>query len=303
MVKLRAGLGLSKTSSRSRNESLTLNSQKTDGFIVPAQFDSELGSDQIMRSPSPKPNGGDDLIQSPGPQASGSLKISETFTSLQGEGLLTGTKSFFIRTSGCNLRCWFCDTPYASWEPEGEFQAVSGLVDAAIRSGASHVVLTGGEPLLPFQSIDLVRRIRDQGLHVTIETAGTIYRPLQADLMSISPKLAGSGPTIESKDNANRWQKRHEHSRWRPEVIHRLIESSVEYQIKFVVHDQADFDDCLQAVESLAIPADHVWIMPQGTSDEVLDRQITWLLPIVQSLGFRYCDRMHVRWYGNRRGT
>src|SRR5690606_37742531 len=100
------------------------------------------------------------------------IRIAETFTSLQGEGRLTGTRSFFIRTSGCNLRCWFCDTPYASWQPEGEMQSVDALVTAAIESGCQHIVLTGGEPLLPEASAELVRCLRAAALHVTIETAG-----------------------------------------------------------------------------------------------------------------------------------
>ena len=56
------------------------------------------------------------------------VKIAEIFRSLQGEGFLTGTPSVFVRTSGCNLRCWFCDTPYASWEPEGEDLSVDEIL-------------------------------------------------------------------------------------------------------------------------------------------------------------------------------
>src|SRR5690606_34573913 len=113
------------------------------------------------------------------------------------------TRSFFIRTSGCNLRCWFCDTPYASWNPEGPTQSVDTLVAAAVESGCQHVVLTGGEPLLPRASVELVRRLRAQSLHVTIETAGTIDRELTADLMSISPKLVGSGPQGKPIDGSD----------------------------------------------------------------------------------------------------
>jgi 7-carboxy-7-deazaguanine synthase len=155
-----------------------------------------------MHAGSTIPNRGEDNLRSESarPNAAeaeamaSSIRIAETFTSLQGEGKLTGTRSFFIRTSGCNLRCWFCDTPYASWEPEGGFRRVSELVAEAIDSHCSHVVLTGGEPLLPLLSVELVERLRSAGLHVTIETAGTIDRPCIADLMSISPKLLGSGP-------------------------------------------------------------------------------------------------------------
>lgn len=232
----------------------------------------------------------------------GSLRIAETFVSLQGEGMLTGTRSFFVRTSGCNLRCWFCDTPYASWQPEGSVATVDAIVAEALTSGCAHVVFTGGEPLLPKDSVVLVQRLREHGLHVTIETAGTIDRPLVADLMSISPKLAGSGPQDDQRID-DLWRRKHEQTRWRPDVIARLIESAVEYQVKFVVDCPADLKQCDGVVRSLTLPSDHVWIMPQGIDQATLDRQADWLMPLVQQRGYRYCDRMHVRWYGNRRGT
>jgi 7-carboxy-7-deazaguanine synthase len=232
----------------------------------------------------------------------GSLRIAETFVSLQGEGKLTGTRSFFIRTSGCNLRCWFCDTPYASWQPEGGPVALDALVDAAVSSGCKHVVFTGGEPMLPKDSVSLVQALRANDLHVTIETAGTIYRPLVADLMSISPKLAGSGPRGDETSDS-RWQAKHEATRWRPDVIAELIQSAVDFQIKFVVDSLEDLEQCDRAVNALSLPASHVWIMPQGIDETTLDRQATWLRPLVVERGYQYCDRLHVRWYGNKRGT
>lgn len=238
------------------------------------------------------------------PKASDQIRIAETFTSLQGEGRLTGTRSFFIRTSGCNLRCWFCDTPYASWAPEGPMQSIDALVTAAQESGCGHVVLTGGEPLLPQASAELVRRLRDESLHVTIETAGTIDRELTADLMSISPKLAGSGPrSAHGSDMPSRWPERHEQRRWRPDVVRQLIARSLDYQVKFVVDHPRDFAQAAAAAQELEVPPANVWVMPQGTTEVELDRQAAWLRPLCDQHAFQYCDRMHVRWYGNRRGT
>ena len=76
------------------------------------------------------------------------MKISELFYSIQGEGKLTGVPSVFVRASGCNLRCTWCDTPYASWEPEGENFSVAQIVERVIAFPARHVVLTGGEPMM-----------------------------------------------------------------------------------------------------------------------------------------------------------
>lgn len=237
------------------------------------------------------------------PAVDGKLWISETFTSRQGEGRLAGTNSFFIRTSGCNLRCWFCDTPYASWQPEGDWMTIDRLVDAAKSSGCDHVVLTGGEPLLPMSVVELVRRLRDVPLHVTIETAGTLFRDAFADLVSISPKLAGSGPKADSPDDSPREHRRHEASRWRPQAIRQLIANSQDYQLKFVVDDANDFKDAVRAASEIGVAPQNVWIMPQGTSETELDARAKWIIPLCDDHGYQFCDRMHIRWYGNRRGT
>jgi 7-carboxy-7-deazaguanine synthase len=120
--------------------------------------------------------------------------IAETFTSLQGEGMLVGVPSFFIRTSGCNLRCRWCDTPYTSWLPEGERRSVSRLLAEAVDSGARHVVLTGGEPLLQREVGVLTEELGKAGFHITVETAGTVDPEFRCDLLSLSPKTANSDP-------------------------------------------------------------------------------------------------------------
>ena len=76
------------------------------------------------------------------------MKLSELFYSIQGEGKLVGVPSVFVRASGCNLRCVWCDTPYASWEPEGAEMSVDEIVSRVRHFGADHVVLTGGEPMI-----------------------------------------------------------------------------------------------------------------------------------------------------------
>ena len=88
------------------------------------------------------------------------MHVAETFVSLQGEGSLVGVPSFFIRTSGCNLRCRWCDTPYTSWLPEGRRLSVVDLVKEATGSGVGHVVVTGGEPLLRPALGDLIGDLR-----------------------------------------------------------------------------------------------------------------------------------------------
>ncbi len=188
-------------------------------------------------------------------------------------------------------------------------QSVHALVTAAIESGCQYVVLTGGEPLLPEASAELVRCLRAESLHVTIETAGTLDRELTADLMSISPKLAGSGPeggettASTAEGSTSTWALRHEERRWRPEVVRQLIARSIEHQLKFVVDQPSDFVQATAAASELGVAPANVWIMPQAISEDQLDLQARWLRPLCQQSGYQYCDRMHIRWYGNRRGT
>src|SRR5437870_11428898 len=104
------------------------------------------------------------------------MRIAEVFHSIQGEGRLTGVPSVFVRTSGCNLRCWFCDTPYTSWRPEGEQLAVDEIVRRVEAWEARHVVITGGEPLLHADHLGpLCAELHARGRHITIETAGTLF--------------------------------------------------------------------------------------------------------------------------------
>ena len=81
------------------------------------------------------------------------MKIAELFFSLQGEGSLVGVPSVFVRTSGCNLRCNWCDTPYASWTPEGTAMSVDGIVAEVTKHPAKHVVLTGGRTEVPVEGV------------------------------------------------------------------------------------------------------------------------------------------------------
>ena len=103
------------------------------------------------------------------------LRITEIFYSIQGEGELVGVPSVFVRTSGCNLRCAWCDTPYASWNPEGRRWSAQEVFEKVVSfSGASHVVLTGGEPMLAPDLPELAALLHAAGWHITIETAGTL---------------------------------------------------------------------------------------------------------------------------------
>lgn len=228
------------------------------------------------------------------------MRIAELYESTQGEGFLTGTESAFVRVSGCNLRCWFCDTPYASWQPEGDDLSVDEILARVLQFDVEHVVLTGGEPMLFAELIPLSEQLKKAGQHITIETAGTLYLPVSCDLMSISPKLANSVPSLE---RAPQWAGRHERTRHAPQVIERLI-AEFPYQLKFVI-DQ--IDDCL-AVEAYLeqfprVKRDRVMLMPQGIDPDQLADKSQWLADYCRQHGLRFCPRKQIAWFGMVRGT
>jgi 7-carboxy-7-deazaguanine synthase len=163
--------------------------------------------------------------------ATATLRVNETFHSLQGEGSLIGTPSFFIRLDGCPLRCSWCDTPYALAGDSGEALAVDELLDRS--HAARHVVITGGEPLA--QDIaPLVAAL--SGRHITVETSGTIFADLPGvSLFSISPKVGTSGYTPKTA------------------TLRKFCTSGAgRTQLKFVIGERRDYDEARACVRELA---------------------------------------------------
>jgi len=234
--------------------------------------------------------------------------VSETFVSLQGEGSLTGVPSWFCRLSGCNLRCRWCDTPYASWAPEGDKRPVADLVDEAVRTARQnnvrHAVLTGGEPMIFPQLAPLTHALADAGIHITIETAGTVDRDdIAFDLMSLSPKLANSTPTGDPRDPNGVWAERHEQRRLDLDALQGLVDRAAAKQFKFVVTgpaDLAEIDDLLRRLTG--VDAGEVFLMPEGvtTPDPA---SVKWVVDLCLERGWRYGHRLHIELFGDTKGT
>lgn len=252
------------------------------------------------------------------PGSSDALPISEVFVSIQGEGRLTGVPSAFVRTSGCNLRCSWCDTPHASWNPEGEAHSIPDIVDWVKSVGLRHVVITGGEPMmfpnLPELTWRLGASLEQGGLdcHITIETAGTVIPspldsgvPLMCHLMSISPKLASSTPRNDPRDPGGAWERRHEERRLNVSILQRLLDEypAPARQLKFVVGSESDLQEIETVLSRLrGWNAEDVLLMPEGVAEPDAARR-DLVLNACLSRGYRYCHRLHISLFGHTRGT
>ena len=233
------------------------------------------------------------------------MLISEIFYSIQGEGELTGIPSVFIRTSGCNLRCRWCDTPYASWNPEGDNMNCGKIIEEVKKYPTKHIVLTGGEPMIQKEAHYLCRELKHAGYHITIETAGTIApEGIACDLASISPKMWNSVPDPEQFGKL--WVARHERRSGNWAVIHEWM-ANYPFQLKFVLSTQQNASN-LKAMFRLdeklkQIPSEKILIMPEGITPEELKGRQKWVVDFCKDNGYRYCSRLHIDLFGNTRAT
>jgi organic radical activating enzyme len=232
----------------------------------------------------------------------------EIFHSLQGEGVAAGRPSVFVRLSGCNLHCHWCDTPY-TWNFEGtphahrdapkHDRAANRLVRsveevaAAIRGfGCRHLVFTGGEPLLQQPALTALCDALGEGFHVEVESNGTV--PLipdfdrHVDQLNLSPKLSHSGNG--------------EAERLKPATL-RTYARDPRAWFKFVVATEADVDEVGALAADQGIAADRILLMPEGTTSAGLKDRMAWLAPLCLARGYRLSDRLHIHLYGDTRGT
>ncbi|HLJ84489.1 MAG TPA: 7-carboxy-7-deazaguanine synthase QueE [Candidatus Eremiobacteraceae bacterium] len=180
---------------------------------------------------------------------SATLRVNETFFSVQGEGTLSGAATFFIRLDGCPLRCAWCDTPYALDGTKGTVTDVDALATQA--HGVPRVVITGGEPLA--QDIGPLVDALDAETHVTVETSGTIFADIpRVALFSVSPKVGSSG------------------YKPKPIILQKFFAAAKgRLQLKFVISDARDLEetlDCLLGLESVLPAGTPIVLQPESGS-------------------------------------
>jgi 7-carboxy-7-deazaguanine synthase len=228
------------------------------------------------------------------------MRISEIFYSIQGEGRLIGVPSVFIRTSGCNLRCVWCDTPYTSWRPEGKDWTIKEILCEVRKYPSRYVVITGGEPLLAPEIEGLTMALKRTGAHITVETAGTIFKPVACDLVSLSPKLANSTPR---KRAGGKFARMHEARRLNFEVMAKFLEG-YDYQLKFVVNQRDDFKEIRAILNKTGnVDPARILVMAQGKTRPELKAKASWIVELCKKHGYGFTPRLHIELFGNRRGS
>lgn len=240
------------------------------------------------------------------------IPISEEFSSIQGEGMCTGVHSYFVRTGGCNLRCFWCDTPYTSWKPEMKQTEVSEIFQRIVADPARHVVITGGEPMLfPEPVAALIKLCNDIGKPVTIETNGTIYDSrVQPNLWSVSPKLPSSAPTADNGQGGSETLNLNARELHLKNIecadlrmFFKPTQESTACQFKFVVTTPRDVEDVETLCVKHRVPKHLIWLMPEGrTAVEVLEKQ-KWVADLCKERGYNLSTRLHTLIWGARRGV
>jgi 7-carboxy-7-deazaguanine synthase len=226
------------------------------------------------------------------------MRVNEIFYSLQGEGILTGVPSVFMRLAGCPLRCKWCDTKYGWDETAGAHYSIERIVRVVQQYPSEYLVITGGEPMIDSELPQLVQKLKLCEKHITIETSGIAFVPeLNCDLMSISPKLTNSTPT--QPDLA----KIHEDSRLDTAVLSELIDN-YEYQLKFVVDSQDDLIEIQQTIEDIGnVDPEKVMLMPQAENRRQLLAKSPMVVDMCMHTGFKFCQRLQIMLWDNKRGT
>jgi 7-carboxy-7-deazaguanine synthase len=232
----------------------------------------------------------------------------EIFHSLQGEGISLGRPSVFVRLSGCNLACLWCDTPY-TWYFTGhnarhrggetfvrrENSLTLDIAEVARRIaefGCRHIVFTGGEPLLQQPALAALCALLGPDYHIEIESNGTVALTAafdaHVDQLNLSPKLAHSGNAADLRVN---------------ETSLAGYARDPRAWFKFVVASPEDADEIDALASQYAIPDERILLMPEGTSPAVLQQRAHWLAPLCLDRGWRFTDRLHIHLYGDTRGT
>ena len=209
------------------------------------------------------------------------LKITEIFLSLQGEARDAGWPTVFVRLTGCPLRCQYCDTTYSFFG--GEWWTLDAIVAEVQRLGVRHVCVTGGEPLAQKRCLDLLRRLCDLGLVVSLETSGAI------DIAEVDPRVSRvlDIKTPGSAEVArNRWEN--------------LPLLTPNDQVKFVICSREDYEWSRGVVAEHRL-AERCDVLFSPSKEEVSARQLAdWI--VEDRLPVKFQMQLHKILWGDEPG-
>jgi 7-carboxy-7-deazaguanine synthase len=217
-----------------------------------------------------------------------SLRVSEVFASVQGEGVTIGTPSAFVRLQGCSVGCAWCDTKY-SWAATGGRETTLEAVLAEVAmTRLDNVVVTGGEPLEHPVFVALVDALKATGKRIEVETAGTqLPRSTAVDQWNVSLKLAHSGVPAEVRLRADAMDAFRDLPAW----------------FKFVVATEDDVNEVLAIQAAYRLPTARIVLMPLGMRREEQQQRMPLVIDWCRRHGFRFSPRLHILVWGPKRGV
>ena len=223
------------------------------------------------------------------PPSVSTLRVSESFLSIQGEGPSAGTPAHFLRLQGCDVGCAWCDSKY-TWDAGGgrDVGIDLALDDLFALGAAPLLVITGGEPLEHPGIAGLVNAALARWTSVEIETSGLLPPPVRHERLryNVSPKL----PSV-----TERWK-----DTWRESAAW-LADPNATF--KLVVGDAPDLDEALRLIAEHRLPRERVMLMPEGLTDEALRVRARELAEACKRHGLRMSPRLHIWMWGAKRGV
>jgi len=222
----------------------------------------------------------------------------EIFYSIQGEGVNIGVPTVFLRLALCNLKCDWCDTKYTwdwdhyEYEKEVRDMSPSAVEEEITRFGCSHLVITGGEPLMQAQQmVPLARSLKKLDYFIEVETNGTLVPPQEfsslVDQWNVSPKLANSANSAKRREV--------------PRALNYFAGLPNAY-FKYVVENPDDIQEIVSLNTTYGIASASTLLMPQAVDSFELLQKSRWLVDLCQETGFRFSTRLQVLLWGAKRG-
>ncbi len=226
-----------------------------------------------------------------------------------------GVPHLLFRFSGCPLRCQFgdsfCDTPYASWKPEKPrltFNDVHELYKTY--PNIKHTMITGGSPTMHEELLQELCIIgKTYGHHITIETEGTKFVQTVADFISLSPKLRNSIPKpgtfnpVLNREVTEADKKQHTKNQNNFDEMRLMINNHPDYQLKPVFSSPDNMLEIMLLQEVLSVPNDKVYLMPEGITNEQLQKSRHDIVQLCILSGYNFTDRLQIIIYGDKRGV